>query len=156
MRGPPRSALMLSRNQLADIRISQFHVLKNRRTMAAAEIGGGAMSTRRNAVAAGAALLAGVSWGFEAQAVGAQECTALASAQHFPEPTQITLTQFLAAGAATANGVPLPAHCRVQGTAQARTGVAGDLPAVPYGIADPRQGIRRGERERRPRQQHAL
>jgi len=92
------------------------------------------MSRRRNAVAAGAALLAGLSWGFEAQAVGAQECTALASAQHFPEPTQITLTQFLAAGAATANGVPLPAHCRVQGTAQARTGLAGDLPAVPYGI----------------------
>jgi feruloyl esterase len=92
------------------------------------------MSRRRNAVAAGAVLLAGLSWGFEAQAVGAQECTALANAQHFPEPTQITLTQFLAAGAASANGVPLPAHCRVTGTAQARTGVAGDLPAVPYGI----------------------
>src|SRR5436853_5239202 len=32
---------MLSRNQLADIRISQFHVRRNRRTIAAAEIGGG-------------------------------------------------------------------------------------------------------------------
>jgi hypothetical protein len=63
-------------------------------------------------------------------ALGPAECTALANLQEFPQdPTQITLTQFVAAGAETANGVPLPAHCRVQGIAEARSGVRG----IPYG-----------------------
>lgn len=63
-------------------------------------------------------------------ALGPAECMALANLQKFPEyPTRITLAQFLEAGAETANGVPLPAHCRVQGIAEARTGVR----AIPYG-----------------------
>jgi feruloyl esterase len=63
-------------------------------------------------------------------APGAAECTALADLQKFPiYPTRITLTQFNEAGATSANGVPLPAHCRVQGIMEERTGVRG----IPYG-----------------------
>jgi feruloyl esterase len=61
---------------------------------------------------------------------GPAECTALAGLQDFPvEPTRITLTQFLNAGEASAGGVPLPAHCRVQGIMEERSGVR----AIPYG-----------------------
>jgi feruloyl esterase len=57
-------------------------------------------------------------------APGAAECTALAGLQKFPvEPTRITLTQFNEASAT------LPAHCRVQGIMEERTGVRG----IPYG-----------------------
>ena len=59
-------------------------------------------------------------------APGPAQCIALAGLQEFPVfPTQITLTQFLEDGAASANGVPLPAHCRVQGIMEERTGVRG-------------------------------
>ena len=57
-------------------------------------------------------------------APGAAECTALANLQEFPvDPTRITLTQFNEASAT------LPAHCRVQGIMEERTGVRG----IPYG-----------------------
>jgi Tannase and feruloyl esterase len=57
-------------------------------------------------------------------APGPAECTALANLQQFPiTPTRVTLTQF---NDATAT---LPAHCRVQGIMEERTGVRG----IPYG-----------------------
>jgi feruloyl esterase len=57
-------------------------------------------------------------------APGAAECTALADLQKFPVyPTRITLAQFVEATAT------LPAHCRVQGIMEERTGVRG----IPYG-----------------------
>ncbi len=55
---------------------------------------------------------------------GPAECTALAGLQEFPvAPTTITRAQFVEASAT------LPAHCRVQGIMEARTGVRG----IPYG-----------------------
>ena len=57
-------------------------------------------------------------------APGPAECTALAGLQEFPvTPTRITLTQFIEATAT------LPAHCRVQGIMEERSGVRG----IPYG-----------------------
>lgn len=57
-------------------------------------------------------------------APGPAECTALAGLQEFPvTPTRVTLTQFIEATAT------LPAHCRVQGIMEERTGVRG----IPYG-----------------------
>src|SRR5688572_690477 len=61
--------------------------------------------------------------------IGEAECIALANETEFPEyPTQLTMTAWVTNG--VANGVALPPHCRVQGIAQARTGVRG----IPYGI----------------------
>ncbi len=71
-----------------------------------------------------AACLFAVASGAVSAAPGPAECTALAGLQEFPvQPTRITLTQF---NAATAS---LPAHCRVQGIMEERTGVRG----IPYG-----------------------
>ena len=59
-----------------------------------------------------------------ALAAGPAECVALAGAQEFPvDPTRITMAQWVEATAT------LPAHCRVQGVMEERTGVRG----IPYG-----------------------
>ena len=87
------------------------------------------MSTTKLGLAAACALAFPV---LAQAAPGAAECTALAGLQKFPiEPTRITETRFFIAGEASANGVPLPAHCRVQGVMEERFGVR----AIPYGTA---------------------
>jgi hypothetical protein len=57
-------------------------------------------------------------------------CLDLASITNFPvKPTQITLAKWNPAGTTTANGVPLPDHCQIQGIIQSRIGTDGN----PYG-----------------------
>ncbi len=53
-------------------------------------------------------------------------CSNLATLTKFPVPaTQITLTKFNPAGTTTANGVPLPDHCQIQGVINRRIGTDG-------------------------------
>jgi Tannase and feruloyl esterase len=60
----------------------------------------------------------------------AAACTGLANLTNFPvAPTQITSAQFNPAGAVSANGVPLPAHCQIDGIINKRVGSDG----YPYG-----------------------
>src|SRR5215469_13066678 len=57
-------------------------------------------------------------------------CLNLAALTKFPvASTQITLTKFNRNGATSANGVPLPDHCEVQGIINKRIGTDG----LPYG-----------------------
>ncbi len=57
-------------------------------------------------------------------------CVSLANLTTFPvTPTQITSAQFNQAGAVSANGVPLPAHCQIDGIINKRIGSDG----YPYG-----------------------
>src|SRR5437016_3180847 len=68
--------------------------------------------------------------GLAADAGPAAACAKLATLTSFPvTPTQITAAKFNAAGAAQANGMPLPAHCQVQGVIHKRVGTDG----FPYG-----------------------
>jgi hypothetical protein len=58
-------------------------------------------------------------------------CANLAAITKFPVmPAQITMAKFNAAGTTSANGVPLPDHCQVQGVINKRIGTDG----FPYGI----------------------
>jgi len=58
-------------------------------------------------------------------------CASLANLVNFPvTPTQITSAQFNQAGAVSANGLPLPAHCQVDGIINKRTGSDGTLTAM--------------------------
>jgi feruloyl esterase len=60
----------------------------------------------------------------------AAACVSLANLANFPvTPTQITSAQFNPAGTVSANGVPLPAHCQIDGIINKRTGSDG----YPYG-----------------------
>src|SRR5215470_1573046 len=57
-------------------------------------------------------------------------CLKLANLTDFPvTPTQITLAKWNPSGTTTANGVPLPDHCQVQGIINQRIGIDG----FPYG-----------------------
>lgn len=57
-------------------------------------------------------------------------CNNLAALTRFPVPaTQITMVKFNPAGTTTANGVPLPDHCQIQGVINKRIGTDG----YPYG-----------------------
>jgi len=72
--------------------------------------------------------------GFAAPAASdpAAACVSLASLTNFPvTPTQITSAQFNPSGTVSANGVPLPGHCQVDGIINQRTGSDG----YPYGDA---------------------
>jgi feruloyl esterase len=52
---------------------------------------------------------------------------AIINASEFPvQPTQITMVKFNPAGSTTANGVPLPDHCQVQGIIKSRIGSDGN------------------------------
>jgi Tannase and feruloyl esterase len=60
----------------------------------------------------------------------ATACVSLANLTNFPvTPTQITSAQFNPAGTVSANGVPLPAHCQIDGIINKRIGTDG----YPYG-----------------------
>jgi feruloyl esterase len=60
----------------------------------------------------------------------ATACANIANLTNFPvTPTQITLAKWNPSGTTTANGVPLPDHCQVQGIINQRIGIDGD----PYG-----------------------
>ena len=60
----------------------------------------------------------------------AAACVSLANLTNFPvTPTQITSAQFNPAGTMSANGVPLPAHCQIDGVINKRIGIDG----YPYG-----------------------
>jgi Tannase and feruloyl esterase len=57
-------------------------------------------------------------------------CTNLADLTNFPvQPTQITLARWNPSGTTSANGVPLPDHCQIQGIINQRIGIDG----FPYG-----------------------
>src|SRR5665213_712881 len=76
-----------------------------------------------------AAVLTGLSSNESSAASPARACADLAAldASKFPvQPTQITMTKFNLAGTTSANGVPLPAHCQVQGIVNSRTGTDGN------------------------------
>jgi len=70
-------------------------------------------------------------------------CADLVNLTKFPvTPTQITLAKWNPSGTTTANGVPLPDHCQIQGIIQSRTGTDGNhygtrfevrLPSTPIG-----------------------
>jgi hypothetical protein len=65
-----------------------------------------------------------------AQSDPAAACASLANLTNFPvSPTQITTAQFNPAGTVSANGVPLPAHCQIDGIINKRIGSDG----YPYG-----------------------
>jgi hypothetical protein len=65
-----------------------------------------------------------------AQSDPAAACASLANLTNFPvTPTQIMTAQFNPAGTVSANGVPLPAHCQIDGIINKRTGSDG----YPYG-----------------------
>ena len=60
----------------------------------------------------------------------ATACANIANLTNFPvTPTQITLAKWNPSGTTTANGVPLPDHCQVQGIINQRIGIDG----FPYG-----------------------
>ena len=60
----------------------------------------------------------------------AAACVSLANLTNFPvTPTEITSAQFNPPDTASANGVPLPAHCQIDGIINKRTGSDG----YPYG-----------------------
>src|SRR5262249_58316863 len=60
----------------------------------------------------------------------ATACANIANLTDFPvTPTQITLAKWNPSGTTTANGVPLPDHCQVQGIINQRIGIDG----FPYG-----------------------
>ena len=65
-----------------------------------------------------------------AEADPAAACASLADLTNFPiTPTEIRSAQFILAGAVSANGVPLPAHCQIDGIINKRIGTDG----YPYG-----------------------
>jgi len=82
-------------------------------------------------IAASSAAL-GASAGFAATASSdpAAACVSLANLTNFPvTPTRITSATFNPAGSVSANGVPLPAHCQIDGIINKRIGIDGH----PYG-----------------------
>ena len=77
-----------------------------------------------------AALGAPASFAATASSDPAGACLSLANLTNFPvTPTQITSVQFNPAGTVSANGVPLPDHCQIDGIINKRTGIDG----YPYG-----------------------
>ncbi|HEX9264765.1 MAG TPA: tannase/feruloyl esterase family alpha/beta hydrolase, partial [Candidatus Binatia bacterium] len=79
----------------------------------------------------GAALMSlGASSGQNSAADPATACANLAGVSKFPvTPTQITLAKWNPNGTTSANGVPLPDHCQIQGVINQRIGIDG----YPYG-----------------------
>jgi hypothetical protein len=81
-------------------------------------------------VIAAAMITLGATAGGKNQADPETACANLANVSNFPvTPTQITLATWNPAGATSANGVPLPDHCQIQGIIQSRIGTDGN----PYG-----------------------
>src|SRR6516162_10825996 len=77
-----------------------------------------------------AALGAPASFAATASSDPAGACLSLANLTNFPTtPTQIISAQFNPAGTVSANGVPLPDHCQIDGIINKRTGIDG----YPYG-----------------------